>query len=52
MAQAHWLPNDNLVIWSGYTRSGDDSDKIDNILILAGGDILFFQQLLVSMKLN
>ena len=45
MAQAHWLPNDNLVIWSGKTRSNGDSDQIDNILILAGGDILFFQPL-------
>jgi len=45
MAQVYWLPNDNLVIWSGKTRSGGDSDQIDNILILAGGDILFFQPL-------
>ena len=43
MAKAFWLPNDNRIIWAGNVASlDDDSEPIENILILAGGDILFF----------
>lgn len=42
MAFSYWLPNDNRIIWAGHVPSSLGSEVIENILVLAGGDILFF----------
>jgi len=37
------LPNDNVVIWLGSGFGWVKNDGIDNVLILAGGDVLYLK---------
>ncbi|MBA3045046.1 MAG: hypothetical protein FP824_02390 [Euryarchaeota archaeon] len=40
MIDKHKLANDNILLWLGTTGG---QDNIDNVLILAGGDVLFLK---------
>jgi len=37
------LPNGNVFIWLGTGRGWGGSEGIDNVLVLAGGDVLFLE---------
>lgn len=37
------LPNDNVLIWLGRGGIWGKSEGVDNVLVLAGGDVLFLQ---------
>lgn len=37
------LPNDNVLIWLGTGKGWAESGGIDNVLVLAGGDVLFLK---------
>lgn len=37
------LPNDNVFIWLGKGGTWGKSEGIDNVLVLAGGDVLFLK---------